>query len=63
MVDEGYVKVFDENECNIYDRKKAKMVLSEKSVFKGYLCKNVGLWRNPLKDTILNKNMDTIVLN
>ena len=26
---------------------------------KGYRCKNLGLWRIPLKDTILNKNMKT----
>ena len=36
MADEGYVTVFDENECNIYGRKKVKIVISEKAVLKGY---------------------------
>ena len=63
MVDEGYVTVFDENECNIYDGKKVKIVISEKAVLKGYRCKNSGLWRIPLKDTILNENMDTIIID
>ena len=63
MADEGYVMVFDENECNIYDGKKVKIVISEKAVLKGYRCKNLGLWRIPLKDTILNKNMDTIIID
>ena len=63
MADEGYVTVFDENECNIYDRKKEKIVISEKALLKRYRCKNSGLWRIPLKDTIVNKNMDTIIIN
>ena len=63
IADEGYVTVFDENECNIYDGKKVKIVISEKSVLKGYRCKNSGLWRIPLKDTILNENMDTIIID
>ena len=63
MADEGYVMLFDENECNIYDGEKVKIVISEKAVSKGYRCKNSGLWRIPLKDTILNKNMDTIIID
>ena len=63
MADEGYVTVFDKNECNIYDRKKVKIVISEKAVLKGYWCKNSGLWRIPLKDTIVKANMDTIILD
>ena len=51
MADEGYVTVFDENEFNIYDGKKVKIVISEKAVLKGYRCKNSGLWKIPLKDT------------
>ena len=62
MADDGYVTVFDENECNIHDGKKVKIIISEKSVLKGYRCKNSGLWRIPLKDTILNENMDTIII-
>ena len=54
MADEGYVTVFDENKCNIYDRKKVKFGISEKAVLKGYQCKNSGLWTTILKDTILN---------
>ena len=30
---------------------------------KGYICKNLGLWRIPLKGTILNENMDTIIID
>ena len=30
---------------------------------KGYRYKNSGLWRIPLKDTILNKNTDTIIID
>ena len=63
MADEGYVTVFDENECNIHDEKKVKIVISEIAVLKGYRCKNPGLWRIPLKDTILNKNVDKIILD
>ena len=63
MADEGCVTVFNENECNIYDGKKVKIVISEKSVLKGYRCKNSGLWRIPLKNTILNENMDTIIID
>ena len=63
MADEGYVTVFDENEYNIYDGKKVKIVISEKVVLKGYRCKNSGLRRIPLKDTILNENMDTIIID
>ena len=63
MADEGYVTVFDENEFNIYDGKKVKIVISEKAVLKGYRCKNSGLWRIPLKDSILNENMDTIIVD
>ena len=43
MENKGYVTVFDENECNIYDEKKLKIVISEKTVLKGYQCKNLGL--------------------
>ena len=63
MAYEGYVTVFDENECNIYDGKKVKIVISEKVVLKGYKCKNSGLWRIPIKDTILNKYMDKIIID
>ena len=63
MADEGYVTAFDENECNIYDRKKVKIVISEKAVLKGYRCKNSGVWRIPLKNTIFKKNMDTIIID
>ena len=63
MADEGYVTVFLENECNIYDGQKAKIVISDKSVLKRYRCKNPGLWRIPLKGTILSENMDTIILD
>ena len=30
MADEGYVTVFDENECNIYDGKKLKLSYQKK---------------------------------
>ena len=63
MVDEGYVTVFDENECNIYNEKKVKIDISKKAVLKGYWCKNSVLWRIPQKDTILNENIDTIILD
>ena len=49
LADEGYVTVFDENKCNIYDKKKVKFVISEKAGLKGYRCKKSGLWRIPLK--------------
>ena len=32
MADEGYLTVFDENECNIYEGKKVKIFISEKAV-------------------------------
>ena len=63
MADEGYVTVFDENECNIYYGKKVKIFISEKTVLKGYRCKNSGLWIILLKDTIVNTNMDTIIID
>ena len=46
-----------------YTTEKGKNCHIRKTVLKGYQCKNSGLWRIPLKDTIVNKNMDTIILN
>ena len=46
-----------------YTTEKGKIVISEKAVLKGYRCKNSVLWRIPLKYTILNENMDTIIID
>ena len=44
----GYFAVYDENEVNIYDGKKAKIIITEEAVLKGYRCPREKLWRIPL---------------
>ena len=38
LVEGGYFAVYDENEVNIYDGRKAKIIITEEAVLKGYIC-------------------------
>ena len=49
MLDAGYVTVFDENECNIYDRKKVKNCHIRKSSFERILVQKFGILENYTK--------------
>ena len=59
----GCFAVYDENEVNIYDGKKVKIIITEEAVLKGYRCPHKKLWRIPLVKDFQNENTDTIILN
>lgn len=42
MVDEGYIAVYDRDECRIYDGKTAKFQVSAEAVLKGWRCHKTG---------------------
>ena len=58
-----YFALYDENEVNIYDGKKAKIIITEEAVLKDYRCPREKLWRIPLIEDVQNENTDTIILN
>ena len=49
MVDEGYVTVFDENECNIYDGKKGKNCHIRKISIERIQMQKLGIMENYTK--------------
>ena len=63
LAEGGYFAVYDKNEVNIYDGKKAKIIITEEAVLKGYRCPRKKLWRIPLVKDVQNENTDTIILN
>ena len=48
LVEGGYFAVYGQNEVNIYDGSKAKIIITEEAVLKGYRCPCKKLWRIPL---------------
>ena len=48
LVEGGYFSVYDENELNIYDGIKAKIIITEEAVLKGYRCPREKLWRTSI---------------
>ena len=58
-----YFALYDENEVNIYDGRKAKILITEEGVLKGCRCPHEKLWRIPLVKDVKNENTDTLILN
>ena len=63
LVEGGYFSVYDENKVNIYDGRKAKIIITEEAVLKGYICPREKLWRIPLVKDVKNEKTDNIILN
>ena len=63
LVEGGYFAVYDKNEVNIYDGKKAKIIITDEAVLKGYRYTREKLWRIPLIEDVRNDNTDTIILD
>ena len=59
----GYFAVYDKNEVNIYNGRKAKIMITEEAVLKGYRCPRERLWRILLVRDVQNENTDTLILN
>ena len=59
----GYVYVCDGDEVNIYDRRTAKIKVSEEAVRKGWRFPHTKLWRTPLIYQVTYLNMHTLLLN
>ena len=43
LVEGGYFAVYDKNEVNIYDGRKAKIIITEEAVLRGYRCSHEAL--------------------
>ena len=54
LVEVGYFAVYDKNEVNIYNGIKAKIIITEEAVLKGYRCPREKLWRIPLVAYVQN---------
>ena len=63
LVEGGYFSVYEENEVNIYDGRKEKMIITEEAVLKGYRCPREKLCRIPLVKDVQNENTDTLILD
>ena len=50
----GYFAIYDKNEVNIYDGRKAKIIILEEAVLKGYRCPCEKPWRIPLVKDVQN---------
>ena len=61
MADAGYVTVLYNDGVKIYDGTTAKITFSEKAILEGYQTADE-LWRLPLKEKVINKNTDTILM-
>ena len=59
----GYFAVYDEDEVNIYDGRKAKIIITEEAFLRGYRCPREKLWRIPLVKDVQNENIDTLIFN
>ena len=63
MAEADYITVLNKDGARIYDRKTAKITVSEEAIPEGYRCKWTGLWRVTLWKTVENENTNTIIIN
>ena len=60
---EGYVLVYDKEEVIIYEATTTEIENNFKSILKGNLRKNIGVWHIQLKYLLENETTNTLVVN
>ena len=62
IADEDYTTIFTKEGVDIYDNRTTKITISKEAVLKGYRCRDTGLWRIPLRETVTNENTQTLLV-
>ena len=63
FADAGYISICNDKEVNIYDGRTYRILVSERSVLKGWKCPHTKLWSVPLKPCLTNLNTHTLLLD
>lgn len=59
----GYVTVLDGKGVEVYEHKRFKVQVYEKAILRGWIDNIPILWRVPIKEKVVNKNTETLLLD